>query len=208
MNLPKIIPTKLSPRKEPFDGDDWIFELKHDGFRCLAYVADGECKLVSRKRNVFKILGPLQAAIARTLKVKNAILDGELICLDAQGRNVFKTLLPRKNTPVFYVFDLLWWNNQDLRTLPLLERKRELRKLIPRGAIHLLFASHVEGRGKDLFQAVCEQNLEGIVAKRKIGTYRKAGWLKIKNPNYTQGEGRQELFERYRSKRKISGKKG
>jgi bifunctional non-homologous end joining protein LigD len=116
--------------------------------------------------------------------------------MDAQGRSVFKTLLRRNDTPMLYVFDLLWLNDQDLRTLPLIERKRELRKLIPRGAIHLLFASHVEGRGKDLFEAVCEQNLEGIVAKRKSGIYWRRGWLKIKNPNYTQGEGRNELFER------------
>jgi ATP-dependent DNA ligase len=80
--------------------------------------------------------------------------------------------------------------------------------LIPRGAIHLLYANHVEDRGKDLFQAVCEQNLEGIVAKRKNGTYRKAGWLKIKNPNYAQGEGRQELFDKYRSKHKVTGIRG
>ena len=58
-----------------------------------------------------------------------------------------------------------------------------------------VYATHVEGRGEDLYQAVCEQNLEGIVAKRKNGTHRKAGWLKIKNPNYTQAQGRKELFE-------------
>ena len=207
-DLPRIAPTKLSLRKEPFDSDDWLFELKHDGFRCLAYLADGECKLVSRNRNVFKTFKPLEATLARTLKVKNAILDGELICLDAQGRSIFKTLLRRHDTPVFYVFDLLWLNDQDLRALPLIERKNQLRKLIPRGAVHLLFANHVEGRGKDLFEAICEQNLEGIVAKRKNGTYRKAGWLKIKNPNYTQGEGRKELFEKYRTKRKVTGIRG
>ena len=94
---PRIAPTKLSLRKEPFDSNDWLFELKHDGFRCLAYLADGECKLVSRNRNVFKTFKPLEAALARTLKVKNAILDGELICLDAQGRSVFKTLLRRND---------------------------------------------------------------------------------------------------------------
>jgi bifunctional non-homologous end joining protein LigD len=201
INLPKITPTKLSLRKEPFDSDDWIFELKHDGFRCLAYIADCECTLVSRHRNVFRTFKSLQTAIARTLKVRNAILDGELICMDAQGRSVFSKLLRRSDTPVLYAFDLLWLNDEDLRALPLLERKRRLRKLIRRGAVHLLFASHVEGRGKDLFRAVCEQNLEGIVAKRKSGTYRKAGWLKIKNRHYTEAQGRRELFDSQRTKR-------
>ena len=101
----------MAPRKESFDSDDWLFELKHDGFRCLAYLADGERKLVSRNRNVFKTFKPLEAALARTLKVKNAILDGELICLDAQGRSIFKTLLRRNDTPIFYAFDLLWLND-------------------------------------------------------------------------------------------------
>jgi bifunctional non-homologous end joining protein LigD len=204
-DLPGIVPTKLSLRKEAFDSDDWLFELKHDGFRCLAYVADGECKLVSRNRNVFKTFKPLEAALAKTLKVKNAILDGELICMDSEGRSVFNTLIRRNGTPVFYAFDLLLLNNVDLRPLPLDERKRQLRKLIRRGAVHLLYATHVEGRGKDLYHAVCEQNLEGIVAKRTLGTYRKAGWLKIKKPHYTQGQGRKELFETYRTSRKVTG---
>jgi ATP-dependent DNA ligase len=84
-DLPRIAPAKLSLRKEPFDSPDWLFELKHDGFRCLAYIADGECTLVSRNRNLFKTFKPLEAALARTLKVKNAILDGELVCLDSEG---------------------------------------------------------------------------------------------------------------------------
>jgi hypothetical protein len=68
--LPKIVPTKLTLRKEPFDSDDWIFELKHDGFRCIAYVADGECMLVSRQSNVFRIFRSLQNAIARALNAR------------------------------------------------------------------------------------------------------------------------------------------
>jgi ATP-dependent DNA ligase len=65
----------------------------------------------------------------------------------------------------------------------------------------LLFAGHVEGRGKALFRAVCEQNLEGIVAKRKIAPYRKVGWLKIKNKNYTEADGRRKLFDSHCTKR-------
>jgi len=200
-NLPKVVPTKLSLRKEPFDSEDWIFELKHDGFRCLAYIANGECSLVSRHRNVFRTFRSLQNAIARTLEVKNAILDGELICIDAQGRSDFKMLLRRHDAPVLYAFDLLWLNDEDLRALPLMERKRRLRQLIPGRAARLLFAGHVEGRGKDLFRAVCEQNLEGIVAKRKAAPYRKAGWLKIKNKSYTDADGRRKLFDSRRTKR-------
>jgi len=100
--LPKIIPMKLNLRRDPFDSPDWLFELKHDGFRCLAYIADGDCKLVSRHRNVFKTFKPLQDALAKTLKVKNAILDGELICIDSKGHSDFIALMRKRSEPAFY----------------------------------------------------------------------------------------------------------
>jgi bifunctional non-homologous end joining protein LigD len=129
MALPNIKPLELSRRIEPFDDRDWIFELKFDGFRCLAYVEDGQCKLVSRRDNVYKSFDGLRAAIAQELRVEDAILDGEIVCLDTQGRSLFKELLYRRGNPFFYAFDLLWLNGRDLRQLPFLERKRMLRPL-------------------------------------------------------------------------------
>lgn len=211
MNLPHIKPLELSRRTEPFDHPDWIFELKHDGFRGVAYVENGVCKLVSRKDNVFKSFGPLCSAIADELRVKNAIIDGEIVCLDADGRSVFNELLYRRGDPFFYAFDVLWLNGRDLRGLPLLERKRMLQELLERkpllrklvgGGNHsrILYAQHVETQGCTLFEAVCRIDLEGIVAKHRDGLYSpSATWLKIKNPNYTQAEGRHELFEQRRS---------
>ena len=73
----------LSRRAAPFDHPDWLFELKHDGFRAVAYVADGECRLVSRRNHQHKSFAPLRAAIAGELRVTDAILDGEIACLDA-----------------------------------------------------------------------------------------------------------------------------
>ena len=131
-HLPKIEPMKLSLRSKPFDDPDWIFELKRDGFRSLAYVSDGACKLVSRRLNVYRRFRHLQAALAG-LKVRSAILDGEIICLDSHGRSVFNALVHRRSAPVFYAFDLVWLDGQDLRKLPLFERKRSLRALL-RGA--------------------------------------------------------------------------
>jgi len=107
----------------------WIFELKQDGFRGVAYVFEDQCKLVSRKNNAYKSFAPLQAAIARE-RVKDAILDGDIVCLDSDGRSLFKELLHRRGSPIFYAFDLLWLNGRDLRHLPLLERKRMLWDLI------------------------------------------------------------------------------
>jgi bifunctional non-homologous end joining protein LigD len=198
MALPHSKPMELSRRVEPFDHPDWIFELKHDGFRGITYVADGQCRLVSRKNYAYNSFAALRSAIAGELRAENAILDGEIVCLDVQGRSVLKELLFRRGNPFFYAFDLLWLNGRDLRHLPLLERKRMLRRLI-RGGKHsrLMYADHVKSRGCDLFGKICGLDLEGIVAKHKDGLYSpSAKWIKVKNPRYTQGDGRQELFER------------
>lgn len=198
--LPPISPMTLSRLREPFDHPDWIFELKHDGFRCLAYIADGACQLVSRRRNTYKSCASLKDSLAE-LRVKNAVLDGEIVYLDAAGRSIFKDVLHRRGEPLFYTFDLLWLNGRDLRSLPLLKRKNRLQRLLDaHRPERVLFAKHIEARGVKFFQAVCERYCEGIVAKRKDGVYSARGrtWIKIKNPNYSQGEGRRELFESLR----------
>jgi bifunctional non-homologous end joining protein LigD len=90
-----------------------------DGWRCLAYIENGACRLVSRKQNQFKSFGPLTAALAR-LPVQNAIIDGEVVCLDKGGRSVFLDLMRRRKADaILYCFDLLWLDNTDLRNLPL-----------------------------------------------------------------------------------------
>ncbi len=188
--------------RQPFNHPDFLFELKHDGFRALAYISDGRCELVSRNRNSYKSFATLRADLAG-LKVKNAVLDGELVCLDSEGRSIFNELLHRKGCPVFYAFDLLYLNDRDLRQLPLVERKKKLRALLEKSDVpDVVCGKYVEGRGVDLFREVCQRNLEGVVAKRKTGTYSTvSGWLKIKNPQYTQSARRHELFESFNAKR-------
>jgi len=102
--------------REPFDHPDYIFELKHDGFRAIAYLQSGECKLVSRNQ---RNLGfeALKRSLAK-LPVENAIIDGEVISVDAKGVSQFNQLLSRKGEPVFYAFDLLWLDAEDLRQRP------------------------------------------------------------------------------------------
>jgi bifunctional non-homologous end joining protein LigD len=120
---------QLTLVRHPFDHPDFLFELKHDGFRALAYVSDGHCELISRRRNSYMSFQELRDNLAK-LKVKNAIIDGELVCLDAEGRSIFNELLFRRGYPIFYAFDLLYLNGRDLRQLPLVERKERLRALI------------------------------------------------------------------------------
>ena len=183
--------------REPFDHPDYIFELKHDGFRAVAYLQNGECKLVSRNQ---RNLGfeALKRSLAK-LPVENAILDGEVICLDAKGVSQFNQLLSRKGEPVLYAFDLLWLEGEDLRQRPLIERKKRLARLVRSAKCpRLLYAQHVEGKGKKFFDEICARDLEGIVAKRKLGIYKDdaTGWLKVKNRTYSQAEGRHELLTR------------
>jgi bifunctional non-homologous end joining protein LigD len=107
--------------------------------------------------------------------------------------------MSRKGKPVFYAFDLLWLNGDDLRLLPLIERKRRLHELVQRGRCDaIIYAQHIEDQGIGLFEEICARDLEGIVAKRKRGVYKNngLGWKKIKNPKYSQAEGRHDLFTR------------
>jgi bifunctional non-homologous end joining protein LigD len=204
--LPRISPLKLARRLTPFDHPDWIFELKHDGFRAVAYISNAGCRLVSRRFHSFKNFDALCKSLGG-MRVTNAVLDGEIVCLDRGGRSLFNDLLFRKGKACFYAFDLLWLNGRDLRGLSLIERKKRLKKLVRSNRNRsLLFAHHIEKRGTDLFRRIFEGNLEGIVAKRKNSKYSvSAKWIKIKNPTYTQSEGRHELFDsrkgRIRAKR-------
>jgi bifunctional non-homologous end joining protein LigD len=104
---------RLRQVEKAFDHPDYIFELKHDGFRAVVYLQNGECKILSRNLNDMRFAS-LKEALAK-LPVQNAILDGEIVCLDKNGVSRFYQLLSHKGTPVYYAFDLLWLNGEDLR---------------------------------------------------------------------------------------------
>jgi len=199
LRIQPIAPKRI---QAPFDHAEFVFELKMDGWRCLTYIEDGKCRLISRKQNQLESFPPLNAALAK-LPVQNAIIDGEVVCLDAKGRSVFLDMRRRKANALLYAFDLLWLNNEDLRNLPLVERKLRLRHLIRTSRNRsLLYASHMESQGVRLFKAICEQDCEGIVGKYKRGTYaaKPVSWVKILNPSYSQMLGREEMFERFRER--------
>ena len=131
--------------------------------------------------------------------MQTAILDGEIVCLDGKGVSQFNQLLSRKGEPIFYAFDLLWLDGKDLRQRPLVERKKRLARLVRAAKCsRLLYAQHIEQHGKGFFAEICARDLEGVVAKRKLGIYKddQTGWLKLKNPTYSQAEGRHELLTR------------
>src|SRR5437667_10093630 len=107
--LPRNLrPMRLSPRADPFDSDEYLFELKIDGFRSLAYIENDQCDLVSRNGNTFRNLKDLTQWIRENLCVENAVVDGEIACVDETGRSVFNDLLFRRRECVFFAFDLLF----------------------------------------------------------------------------------------------------
>jgi len=192
----------LTRMAEPFNHPEWLYEIKHDGFRALAYIRDGQCQLLSRKGHVYKRFVELGQQVAATVPARSAVLDGEIVCLDGQGKSQFYSLMFRRSPACFYAFDILEMNGKDLRSLPLIQRKSRLKKLIPAQLSPLLYVDYVEGIGEELFLLACREDLEGIVAKWKYGLYDCNGvssWIKIKSPAYTQVTGREELFKRKKS---------
>jgi ATP-dependent DNA ligase len=173
----------------PFDHRDWLFELKYDGFRALAFIEDGCAMLISRNGHAFRGFESVRRDLAAL--PGPAVLDGELACVDRDGRPNFRSLFYRRGECHYFAFDVLFHRGMDVRALPLIERKRRLKRLI-RSGLCVHYVSHISRRGIDFFNVVCAQDLEGIVAKRRDSVYGD-GWLKIKNGLYSQLEGRRDF---------------
>jgi bifunctional non-homologous end joining protein LigD len=195
--LPVIDPAPLTATKVPIDHPNWLYELKHDGFRGMLYLDRDRAWLRSRKGNEMRRFESLAQHIHALLKGQRAILDGEIAVLNPEGRSIFADLMMGRGEPSYCAFDLVWLNGRDLRHKPLLERKRVLSKLVPKDYPRLQYVSHVDSDGTRFFELVCEQNLEGIVCKPKMSPY-PFTWIKVKNPNYTQAVDRGEWFNRPR----------
>jgi bifunctional non-homologous end joining protein LigD len=197
--LPLVEPILLTTRRDPFDDPAWLFEPKYDGYRGLLYVTRQCCHFRSKRGNILKRFEQLCYWLREELAVKEAILDGEVVALDTEGRQNFRDLAAGRGNLHYAAFDALWINGRDLRGLPLTRRKRALTGLVPATTTVLSHVFSIEGRGRDLFEAVERLDLEGIVAKRKGDPYRPdTVWYKIKSRTYTQGEGRWELFQKKR----------
>jgi len=166
--VPKFQPLPLSRSTKSFSDPDWLFEIKWDGFRALAQIENGQCRLMSRNANQFESFATLNLSLALECRAKRPVLDGEIVTLDETGNSQFRNLLFRRGEPRFYAFDLLWCDGEDLRFLPLSDRKHRLHGIVPSIGERLLYCDHLEGMGTEFFQLACERDLEGIVAKRKF----------------------------------------
>jgi bifunctional non-homologous end joining protein LigD len=203
--LPRVRPIAPVRRTEPFDDPEWLFDLKYDGFRALCYLEQGRCRLVSRNGNPMHRFERLGVQIAASLDVNDAILDGEIIAADETGRPQFCDLLRHTRTPAYVAFDVLWLNGADLRPLPLTPSAvSTCRTSHPRSQRSLPKRCRSPGRGRKLFELMCENDLEGLVAKRLKDPYgSRVRWFKVKNARYSENEGRRELFDRSAGARPI-----
>ncbi len=169
----------------PPDDDRWGYEVKWDGVRAVAYAyEDGSVRLESRNLNDLTARYPAAAAIGSALGGRTAVLDGEVVSFDDQGRPSFQRLQGRDKPVVYMVFDLIYLDGDSLTRLPYTERRARLEALALDGPGWRTPAYHA-GEGRALFDASAAQGLEGIVAKRLDSAYepgrRNASWLKIKN---------------------------
>lgn len=170
-----------------FDNDGWIFEIKWDGYRAIAEVDGKKSRLYSRNGLTFDRAYPKVFEALSRLK-KQAVFDGEIVVFDDHGKPNFQKLQNYRSNDKyiiqFYVFDCLEADGKDLTGLPVLERKKILKKLLPKSDV-ILYCDHVDGQGKALFSEMKKMGLEGMIAKRKDSKYyigkRSADWLKIKN---------------------------
>ena len=183
-------------RPQPFNDPAWLFEPKYDGFRGMLYVTRQSCTLYSKRGNRMTRFQELAEQLRAELGRGEVILDGEIVALDNEGRINFWDLMRGRGILAYAAFDILWLGERDLRGLPLKRRKKRLERLIPASVGALNRVPCFEEEGVELFEAACRLDLEGIVAKRMSDAYcAEARWYKIKNPAYTQAEGRRELFE-------------
>jgi bifunctional non-homologous end joining protein LigD len=182
------------PADEPFSAPGWLFELKHDGFRLLASRAGAEVRLQYRSGAATGVFPEIEGALARLSF--DVVLDGEVVVLDDGGRPSFQRLQKRvqlrrapdieraaaRHPATVFAFDLLALEGYDLRELPLVERKRLLREVVP-DAGPFRYADHVEEHGGPFYAEVRRLGLEGIVAKRADSRYvpgRSPQWLKLR----------------------------
>lgn len=172
------------------EGPGWLHEIKLDGYRIVASVKDGSTELFTRRGNDWTDRAPSVVAALSALPIRHAVLDGELVSVRSDGVTDFQALQNalrdgRSQRLVYFAFDLLFLDGEELRAQPLTARKEALAELLagaPKSA-HLRLSEHVEGRGREVFERACKLGLEGTIAKRADAPYRPGrgkDWLKIK----------------------------
>ena len=187
--IPDILEPQLATLTEkPPEGDEWLHEIKFDGYRVLCKIQGADVHLSTRHGKDWTDRFPTLGRAARELPVREALIDGEIVVLDERGVSSFQSLQNalgrgREKDIVYYAFDLLYLDGKDLRREPLVERKKALAEMLRKAPKTIQYTEHLEGNGPAFFKQACDHSLEGIVAKRREAPYRSGrttDWLKIK----------------------------
>ena len=218
----KPMPTAVHPMlatsvEKPFDDPEWLFEIKWDGYRAVSFIQDGKVRMVSRNQNDLTGEFPELHELSKLIKAQDAVLDGEVVALDEQGRASFSLMQQRTGIRkggrrvgarrelqiVYYIFDLLYVDGYDLRRVALEQRKQVLAQMIAPSEL-VRYSDHFP-QGLALFEVAKQKGLEGILAKKRASHYeerRSRAWLKIKVTQtvdcvvggYTDPEGSRQYF--------------
>jgi len=215
---PVIRPMLATSITRPFDDPEWLFEIKWDGYRAVAFIDDNTVRLVSRNQNDLTSQYSELRTLSQSVNAKRAVLDGEIVALDEKGRPSFSLMQQRTGfrpgghripgragvTVLYYVFDLIYLDGYDLHRVNLEQRKQALAQITTPGDL-MRYSDHYPEKGKALFEVARQRGLEGIVAKHRNSCYeerRSREWLKIKVTQtlecviggYTEPEGSREHF--------------
>ncbi len=203
-----IHPMLAKEAENAFDDDNWIFEIKWDGYRAIAELTANDAKFYSRNGTSFKNTYPVIFEELKKIKHK-VVLDGEIVVLDEKGKSDFQKLQHyAENTEYplcYYVFDILSYNAKDICNEPLIERKKLLKRVLKETNV-IKYSDHIIGKGIDFFKAAEKKDLEGIMGKKADSFYHKGkrsgDWLKIKHHHsqeaiiagFTQPTGARKYF--------------
>ena len=232
MAVPEYVPQLATSARTPPSGDEWVHEIKLDGYRVGCVVAGGRVRLISRNGLDWTPKFPEIVEAIRALGLNDALIDGELAIVRPDGKTSFEAMQQavaqgaRRKGLVYFAFDLIHLEGEKIDRLPLEQRKARLLKLVGSSKTgHIRYTEHVEGRGSEVFDQVCRMGLEGVISKRRDLPYqpgRRDSWRKVKClrrelfviGGFTDQEGHQEelgalLVGRYDGKRLVySGRVG
>ena len=187
-----VAPCQPSSAPKTPTGDGWLHEIKHDGFRLMAWRAGDRIRLFTRNSNDWSGRYPLVFATMHGLRLRSCLIDGEIVVTRSDGVSCFERLRSRLHdeTAFIYAFDLLELDGKDLRHEPLTVRKAALASVVVQAGTGLRLNEYVEADGILVFGHACKLGLEGIVSKRKASQYRSGptrDWLKCEHRQYGAG---------------------
>lgn len=182
----KVAPMLATLTHTVFDSDEWLTEIKWDGYRAIGSVNNGMANLYSRTLNAYgKAYDPILNALSKLSY--NAVFDGEMVVFDQNGRHDFQLMRnyskSKKGRLRYYIYDLLYYDKYNLFTLPLIDRKQILKEILP-DMPELIISDHIQGNAAYVFSHIAKEGLEGIILKKADSRYepgkRSPDWLKAK----------------------------